>query len=118
VFRVNANDVVTAYKATGLIPIRKAWQSEDERGGCAIDALAHHIAGVTGEAWAVENLEPDYIKGFVDAWDEDHPKIIDEKGSSKNFLIGFWDAILCREAVEKAFSSRITEVSPHEQEQG
>lgn len=104
--RMNANDVVTAYKVTGLIPIRKAWQSDDSRGGCAIDAVARWIEETNcGEPWATENLHPDYGKGFVEGWDADEPKILNERDSCKEYLLGYWDAILCREAVEEEFSS-------------
>jgi hypothetical protein len=108
--RMNANDVVTAYKVTGLIPIRKAWQSEDSRGGCAIDAVSRWLdEDSSGEPWATDNLNHDYVKGFLDAWDSDEPKILNETENPKEFLIGYWDAMLCREAVEKEFTS-ITEV--------
>ena len=108
--RVSANDVVNAYKATGLIPIRKAWESPDARGGCAIDALARWATSLSGEAWADQNLEPDYIRGFTDAWDADAPaEILEQQENNKSYLIGYWDAILCRDAVENEFTS-ITEV--------
>ena len=107
--RVCALDVVNAYKATGLIPIRMAWTSNDARGGCAIDALANCYHGVSGEEWAAENLDSVYIKGFLDAWDAPEPSAVLEEKNAKPYLIGYWDAILCREAVEREFSS-ITEV--------
>jgi len=108
--RVCAYDVVNAYEATGLIPIRKAWSSKDERGGCAIDALARWSTSLSGAAWADENLDPEYTRGFTDAWDADEPaEILDQCDDNKSYLIGYWDAILCRDAVEKTFDS-ISEV--------
>lgn len=110
--RMNSSDVVNAYKKTGLIPIRKAWQTPDARGGCAIDAFARSRGEVNGEAWAFENLNEDYVRGFNDAWDADDPRILDERGDCKEFLIGFWDAIICREAVEREFASPVDEFTP------
>jgi len=113
VMRMNTNDVVTAYKVTGLIPIRKAWETTDERGVCAIDAIAAWLGAETnGEAWAADNLNHNYTQGFIEAWDADEPKILDERENPKEFLIGYWDAILCREAVEEEFAS-IHVVSTH-----
>lgn len=103
--RMNSTDVVDAYKATGLIPVRKAWMTQDARGGCAFDAVARHLAHCPGEAWADAHFDSGYIRGFVEAWDADQPVILEETGNDKEFLIGYWDAILCREAVEKEFTS-------------
>lgn len=104
--RISAIDVVNAYKATCLIPIRKAWQSADQRGGCAIDALAYHQYGTGGYSWAAENLQPEYALGFTDAWDVDDPtETLGQSDTNKNYLIGYWDAVLCRDAVEEAFGS-------------
>jgi hypothetical protein len=107
--RMSSVDVVNAYKATGLIPIRKAWEADDSRGGCAIDAVARHLEGIHGEAWADANLEHNYTRGFVDAWDADTPVILDETQECKEFLIGYWDAIICRDAVEREFASSVSE---------
>lgn len=105
--RVCALDVVAAYKATGLIPIRKAWVSEDDRGGCALDTLGFWLQQTRGEDWADQNLDPTYIKGFIDAWDADEPLVVlpDQDNPSKLYLMGYWDSILCRDAVEEAFDS-------------
>jgi len=109
---MNPSDVVNAYKKTGLIPVRKAWQTEDARGGCAIDAVARSLGATNGEAWASEHLQENYIRGFVDAWDSDEPKILDETGNCKDYLIGYWDAIICRDAVASEFSSGVIEHTP------
>ena len=112
--RVSANDVVEAYKATKLIPIRKAWCSNDDRGGCALEAIAQWSTCLTGDDWATAHLTERYIKGFLDAWDADEPKdVLDmEAHSDKQYLLGYWDAILCREAVVAEFDS-IAEVETH-----
>jgi hypothetical protein len=109
--RVCAIDVVNAYKATGLIPIRKAWTTTDQRGGCAIDALARYTTEYCGEQWADDNLEPNYLRGFLDAWDADEPQTIleQEDNPPQNYVVGYWDAILCRDAVHREFDS-ISEV--------
>ena len=103
--RMNPTDVVAAYEATGLIPVRRAWETQDGRAGCAIDAVARHRQNANGEDWAADNLHEMYTRGFVDAWDADQPQILDETGSTQEYLIGYWDAILCRDAVEQAFGS-------------
>jgi len=103
--RMNASDVVSAYKDTGIIPIRKAWNTGDGRGGCPFDALARTIGVESGEIWSSGCFDPEYVEGFNDAWDADEPKALDQTTKRKKFLIGYWDAVLCREAVEKAFSS-------------
>jgi len=107
VIRMNPSDVISAYKETGLIPVRKAWQTDDARGGCAIDAVARAHGAHNGEAWADEHLDPNYIRGFVDAWDADDPKIMGETDNCKEYLIGFWDSIICRDAVEQEFTSGV-----------
>lgn len=105
--RICALDVVTAYKETGLIPIRKAWMSEDDRGGCALDALGAWHSQTRGEDWADENLDSTYIKGFIDAWDSDEPLAACPKveDSDKIYLMGYWDAILCRDAIDSEFNT-------------
>ena len=102
--RVLPTDVVSAYKATGLIPIRKAWESKDGRGGCAIDALARHTTDLSGNAWA-SRLDDLYCKGFTNAWDADKPRLEDEDCPSQMYRQGYWDAVLCRAAVLKEFAS-------------
>lgn len=107
--RVMPTDVVNAYKQTGLIPIRRAWQSLDDRGGCAIDALARCQGEDNGEEWSAR-LGHAYLKGFLDAWDAETPLI--EGEVSGEFRQGFWDAVLCRAAVEKEYSSITTIDAP------
>jgi len=112
--RVMATDVVNAYKATGLIPIRRAWESMDGRGGCAIDALARHWTDLSGQSWA-ERLDEDYVHGFTAAWDCEETRTYELSDSDpRAFKIGFWDGVLCRNAVEQEFSS-ITAVHPPQQ---
>lgn len=105
--RVCSVDVVNAYKATGLIPVRKVWTSEDERGGCALDALARWTSDARGEDWADAKLDPIYLRGFLDAWDADEPHVVleQEEDPPRKYLIGYWDAILCRDAVQREFDS-------------
>ena len=66
--RINPSDVVKAYTATGLIPIRKAWESANGRGACAFSAMASYLGEDGGEAWA-SKLDDSYVRGFNDAWD-------------------------------------------------
>lgn len=107
--RINPQDVISAYKETGLIPVRKVWTTSDSRGGCAIDAVAQWSANDSGEAWASKNLDPNYTQGFVEAWDADEPQILSETEHCKEHLIGYWDAIICREAVETEFASQVSD---------
>ena len=106
--RINPSDVVAAYTATGLIPIRKAWESVDGRGGCPFSALAQQMGEDSGESWA-GRLDEHYTRGFIDAWDADQPAILNETKNDKRYLIGYWDAIICRDAVEQTFSSEVIE---------
>jgi len=111
--RVNASDVVRAYMLTNRIPIRRAWQSESGRGSDAIDAYARARGAQSGEDWADEHLDPNYLKGFLTAWDAEKPEILQETSNGKNYLIGYWDAILCRDAVEQEFNSNIRDITPN-----
>jgi len=103
--RVSAVDVVAAYKATCLIPIRTAWQTSDNRGGCALDVLAWWFEGIGGEEWAADNLDHIYTQSFLDAWDADETRSLTATEQPQEYLLGYWDAILCREAVEEEFAS-------------
>ena len=100
--RVMATDVVNAYKATGLIPVRCVWHSQNPRGGCAIDTLAQALGEGEGEEWA-KRLDDRYLQGFLDAWDADEPDL--EEDTERNYSMGFWDAVACRRAVTEEFSS-------------
>lgn len=113
--RVLPDDVVNAYYHTNLIPIRCAWSTTDNRGGCAIDALARHRGVLTDELRAT--FAPRYEEGFLMAWDADdphHSAIISKIKAEDDDVVkqGFCDAMLCRSAVEKTFSATgITPVS-------
>lgn len=110
--RLLPDDVVNAYRRTGLIPIRLAWTTTDARGGCAIDTLAH-ARGCTVESIR-GSLDKDYETGFLAAWDADNPHdpaMVEElKSKTEATKQGYCDAILCRRAVEKTFSSGLIPV--------
>ena len=112
--RILPDDVVKAYSHTGLIPIRCAWNTTDERGCCAIDVVARWLQIPTNEL--LESLDEGYEDGFLFAWDSDNPRhgqIIDKIKSSKRDSVkrGFCDGLLCRSAVEKTFSSELIPIS-------
>ena len=116
--RVLPDDVVQAYKATGMIPIRLAWFTKDERGGCAIDCLARH-RGMDTDVLRKE-LQGRYEEGFIYAWDSDDPRntaLIDKVKAEQdqNLKQGFCDGLLCRSAVEKTFSSSLFPVPDESQ---
>ena len=67
--RLLPGEVVAAYEATGRIPIRLAWTTTDDRGGCAIDTLAES-RGITTNSLRSE-LDNRYETGFLTAWDSD-----------------------------------------------
>lgn len=104
-FRMSPSDVVNAYKTTGIIPVRKVWQTPHGRGGCAFDVIARSLNIENGEAWSSQKFAKEYVDGFNEAWDADDPEVLDKSAGHKAYLIGYWDAILCREAVESAFAS-------------
>ncbi len=113
--RVLPDDVVKAYAATNLIPIRCAWTTTDSRGGCAIDALAIHHGVATEDLR--EQLTEGYEEGFLLAWDAQDPRcdaIINwvKANTSDVLKRGFCDGLLCRSAVEKTFSSELFPVIP------
>lgn len=105
--RIRPRDVVAAYEATGLIPIRKSWTSRDDRGGCAFDAVARHRTSFSGHEMATQFYEDNYVQGFLDAWDADDPRDLYEKIGEKDapYCTGFNDAMDCAEAVVRAFES-------------
>jgi hypothetical protein len=108
VSRVLPDDVVQAYYQTGLIPIRLAWNTDDGRGGCAMDALAYHQGIPLKELR--ESLPEGYEDGFVLAWDDDDPRrnevvAVVKASEDELFKVGFCDGLLCRSAVENTFSS-------------
>jgi len=111
--RVLPDDVVQAYYHTGLIPIRCAWNTTDNRGGCAIDALARHRGIDTDDLRG--SLPDRYEEGFLLAWDSDEPRHSGIVGKIKaeaddSVKRGFCDGLLCRSAVEKTFSSELIPV--------
>ena len=104
--------IVAAYEATGRIPIRMAWTTKDERGGCAIDTLAE-ARGVTTEDLRAE-LDDQYEVGFLTAWDADNPRsfeiqemVEDESAALK---LGYCDGVVCRREVERMWSSALIPV--------
>lgn len=106
--RVLPKDVVHAYRTTGLIPVRLVWTTKDERGGCAIDALAA-CRNVTTDEFR-RTLEEGYEEGFLLAWDADDPqsrKITTKVNLETRVFYkrGYADGLLCRDAVEKAFTA-------------
>ena len=113
--RVLPDDLVRAYDDTGLIPIRLAWTTTDERGGCALDAMARW-RGVTTQELR-DSFSPRYEEGFLLAWDSDFPQseeVVHKVRNEDDGILarGFCDGILCRSAVEKTFSATgITAVS-------
>lgn len=110
--RLLPEDVVNAYRSTGLIPIRLAWTTTDSRGGCAIDTLAK-ARGCTVEAIR-GSLNTDYETGFLAAWDADDPHqadlVAELKQKNEATKQGYCDGILCRQAVQKCFSSALVPV--------
>lgn len=111
--RVLPEDVVSAYQSTGLIPIRLAWSTTDSRGGCAMEALAM-ARGVTLDSLRGD-LPHRYEDGFLMAWDADCP---DDRATfdlvrAEVAVVkrGFCDGLLCRRAVETAFSSGLIPIN-------
>lgn len=104
--RMNPHDVVNAYKATGLIPIRRAWTTTDARGACAFDAYARSCTDMTGDQFSSYYYDADYVKGFVEAWDAEDPMdLLDQEERCTVYLTGFWDAVACRDLVVQEFES-------------
>jgi hypothetical protein len=113
VSRILPDDIVEAYRATGVIPIRMSWITTDTRGGCAIDTLARHLSVRTDELR--RTLDTRYEEGFLYAWDADNPieqSLLDQikTEDSKQLSLGYSDGIKCRTAVEEAFSSEVISV--------
>ena len=111
--RMLAADVIDAYNSTGLIPIRLAWCSRNNRGGCAIDALAQH-RGITTEDLRSQ-FPTRYEEGFLYAWDAEEPRrraYTDKIKAEKDEMVtkGFCDGLRCRAAVEKTYSSALIPV--------
>ena len=101
--------VVNAFRRTGKIPVRLAWTTKDARGCCAIDAVATAL-GVGTDAFR-RTLDNSYETGFLAAWDADDPHAPDMVEAVKKqpevVKDGYCDGILCRRAVEGAFSSAL-----------
>lgn len=111
--RILPDDVVEAYKATGVIPIRMAWITTDARGGCAIDTLARHYGVCTDDLR--KTLDTQYEEGFLLAWDSDLPTSDEvvlkvEAEGNTHLRQGYCDGLLCRSAVESSFSSEIVAI--------
>jgi hypothetical protein len=107
--RLLPEDVVNAYRKTGRIPIRLAWTSNDGRGACAIDVLAQAGDCSTDDVRA--SLDSNYETGFLAAWDADNPHapelVAELKKKTDIVKRGYCDGLLCRQAVEKTFSSNL-----------
>jgi hypothetical protein len=107
-------EVVDAYNSTCLIPIRLAWNTRNDRGGCAIAAVAQH-RGVSLDE--VRNEFPTrYEEGFLYAWDAEEPRrefYIDKIKKEDDEMVtrGFCDGLLCRSAVESAYSSALIPIT-------
>lgn len=111
--RILPDDIVEAYRATGVIPIRMSWITTDTRGGCAIDTLARYFSVQTDELR--RTLDTRYEEGFLYAWDADDPAdrslLAQIKAEdSEKLNLGYSDGIACRKAVEEAFSSEVIPV--------
>ncbi|MGD9725626.1 MAG: hypothetical protein AB7L09_03410 [Nitrospira sp.] len=110
--RMLPEEIVKAYSATGLIPIRMAWTTTDRRGGCALDALAKSRGCSVDTLRGL--LDEHYEAGFLAAWDADDPndpEIIEVLKSRATIVKrGYADGILCRRAVERAFDSGLVPV--------
>lgn len=111
--RILPDDVVAAYQATGAIPIRMAWITKDARGGCAIDTVARHLGVCTEDLR--KTLDKRYEDGFLVAWDSDvptAPELVEQvqEQDDESFRRGYCDGLMCRQAVEKQFSSEIPAV--------
>lgn len=105
--RIQPADVVSAYQETLLIPIRNAWDCEDFRGGCALEAVAQ-VSGIDTQE-LFNSLDPDYRNGFLNAWDADEPEFVAQ--GTKLEQQGYWDGMTCRSSVEATFSSDLVPVS-------
>ncbi len=107
--RLLPGEVVAAYQHTGRIPIRMAWTTTDDRGGCAMDAVAQSMGLSTDEFRA--KLDDRYEVGFLTAWDADNPgsaeirEFIEAEDTAHK--LGYCDGVVCRREVERVFSSLI-----------
>lgn len=103
-------EVVDAYNSTCLIPIRLAWNTKNDRGGCAIAAVAQHRGVSLDEVRSQFPIR--YEEGFLYAWDDEEPrrKSCTDRIKAENdemVIKGFCDGLRCRAAVERTYSSSI-----------
>jgi len=105
--RVNPVDVLEAFKKTGLVPVRLAWQSQNPHGGCALETLSLSH-GIACEDF-ISALDQEYLEGFVHAWDSDKPEL-DTSKMRGGYLKGYWDSIRTRDLVTSYFSSELVPV--------
>lgn len=101
--RVLPEQVVEAYKVTGLIPIRCAWVNKDRRGACALSTVACHRR--MHRARLLLQLGEEYEMGFTGAWDEDSPGDVPSERLKPRYRLGWFDGVSARKALNAEFGS-------------